>query len=210
MKKHTRSRILTALFIALATAATAASTGVTINGTPLDDAVSTGDIGWVYDSATYSLTLTNAGPFTLAGANTAGKVGVVVQEGVTTMLTLSGLTLSSSTYDYCALSLETNACVSLLLAGNNYLSSGTGRAGIEVPAGTSLSITNAPGATTAALEASSGGNGAGIGGGYPRRHAGTIKISGGTIKAMGSRSRPWAATTAARASAADPKATAAW
>ena len=170
-----------------ATAATAASTGVTINDTPLDDAVSTGDIGWVYDSSTKFLTLTNAGPFTIAGANTAGKVQVVVQEGVTTTITLSNLRLSSSTYNYCALSLETNACVSLLLAGNNnYLSSGTGRAGIEVPAGTSLSITNAPGDTAANLETRSSGNGAGIGGGYPRRHAGTITISGGTIKSVGS------------------------
>jgi hypothetical protein len=127
---------------------------VTVNGVELDDTVSSSDTGWAYDSATYLLTLDGAGPVTLSGENWDGAVQILVPAGVTNIVTLSDLSLWSS-YD-CAFALETNANVSLVLEGENTLGSGNNRAGIEVPLGASLSITNAPGDDVAALEAYGG------------------------------------------------------
>ena len=176
--------ILTLAFAGLfaATAATAALTGVTVNGVELDDTVSSSGTGWAYDSATYLLTLDGAGSVTLSGENWNGKVRVVVSTNVTAEVTLSNLTLESW-YD-CAFALETNANVSLILEGENTLGSGNNRAGLEVPAGASLSITNAPGDDVAALGTYGGSSGAGIGGGS-NGAGGTVTISGGWIFARG-------------------------
>ena len=79
---------------------------------------------------------------------------VVVQEGVTCDVTLSNLVLETlGTDSQCAFTLQTNACVSLFLAGNNALHSGDNRAGLEVRGGRTLSITNAPGDDAGALTA---------------------------------------------------------
>jgi len=147
MKKRSRSRILTALFIAFAVKASAAPTGVTVNGVALDDAASSYGTGWAYVSGT--LTLSGAGAFTLSGTNTAGKVRVVVPADVTNAVTLSDLTLQTTGGGQCVFELEQNADVSLFLAGANTLASGQNRAGLEVPAGASVSITNAPSNGTA-------------------------------------------------------------
>ncbi len=180
--------ILTLAFAGLfaATAATAALTGVTVNGVELDDAVSDNGMGWAYDSATYLLTLDGAGPVTLSGENWNGKVRVVVSTNVTATVTLSNLTLEMpwSAQNACAFALETNANVSLILEGENTLGSGNNRAGLEVPAGASLSITNAPGDDVAALGTYGGSSGAGIGGGS-NGAGGTVTISGGWIFARG-------------------------
>jgi hypothetical protein len=182
MKKHTWSRILAAMSIAFAATALAAPTGVTINGEPLDDAVGSGGAGWKYYAP--HITLTNAGPFTLSGANDLGKVRVVVQAGVTCDVTLSDLTLEATDEDQCAFALGTGANVSLSLAGESFLQSGSNRAGLEVPAGASLSITNAPGDDAGALTATGGDCAAGIGGGEGGS-GGTVAISGGTVTATG-------------------------
>jgi hypothetical protein len=158
------------------------SVGVTVNGIALDEAGSNGE-GWTYVLPT--LSLTNAGPFTISGTNTAGAVRVVVQEGVTNEVTLSNLTLVATNKNQCAFALETNAVVSLFLAGTNELASGWNRAGLEVAAGRTLSITNAPGDEAGALTATGGDEGAGIGGGSGGA-GGAVTISGGTVTANGS------------------------
>ncbi|MGI6495817.1 MAG: beta strand repeat-containing protein [Kiritimatiellia bacterium] len=160
--------------------------GVTINGedvafTPDDPAAA----GWNYDSAPGILSLTGAGPFTLSGANDNGKVRVVVANGTATTVTLSNLTLKATGDSQCAFALEQNANVSLVLAGANTLASGFYCAGLEVTAGRTLSITNAPGDDDASLTVTGGQYGAGIGGGQ-YGDGGTITISGGVIVANGS------------------------
>ena len=195
MKKRSRSRILTALFIVFATMTNAAPTGVTVNGTALDDAVSSGGTGWTYNAPT--LTLSGAEPFTLSGANTAGKVLVVVSAGATSAVTLSDLTLQTTSSGLCVFALEQNADVSLFLAGTNTLASGRDHAGLEVPASASISITNAPSDAAGALTVTGGTMGAGIGGGSKgtggtvtisggyQGKGGTVTISGGTVFAQG-------------------------
>ena len=182
MKKRSRSRILTALFIVFATMTNAAPTGVTVNGTALDDAVSSGGTGWTYNAPT--LTLSGAEPLTLSGANTAGKVLVVVSAGATSAVTLSDLTLQTTGSGQCVFELEQNADISLFLAGTNTLASGRDHAGLEVPASASISITNAPSDAAGALTVTGGTMGAGIGGGS-KGTGGTVTISGGTIIANG-------------------------
>ena len=165
-----------------ASVAPAAPVGVSVNGVELDSGGS-GDVGWTYVSPT--LRLTNAGPFTISGENTTGAVRVVVAAGVTSEVTVSNLTLMVATNStLCVFSLETNAVVSLFLAGTNTLTSGNGRAGLEVAGGRTLSITNAPGDDAGTLTASGGEGGAGIGGNNDNA-CGTVTINGGQIFASG-------------------------
>ncbi|MGI6494926.1 MAG: hypothetical protein ACOX5G_02345 [Kiritimatiellia bacterium] len=190
MKRRNWSRILAASFIGFAVTATANPTGVTVNGTPLESGGSPGE-GWAYDSATFNLALFGEGPFTLSGTNTQGKVRVVVPAGVTNAVTLSNLHLQTLVPHWeappdnvCGFALETNACVLLFLEGENLLWSTSNRAGVEVPEGASLSITNAPGDSAGALLAHGGYKAAGIGGGQ-NKNGGTVAISGGTVTAEG-------------------------
>jgi hypothetical protein len=162
-------------------------TGVTVNGEEVAfPTVPPAD--WSYDAETRILTLSGEGPFTLSGVNGAGGVCVVVPEGVTNAVELSNLTLKALGGTLCAFALETNANVSLTLAGANTLASGSGRAGLEVVAGRTLAITNAPGDEVSALTATGGYGGAGIGGGgtWDAVDAGgTMTINGGIVTAVG-------------------------
>jgi len=160
------------------------STGVTVNGEEIAFGSADPAVGWIYDEATGLLRLTNAGPFTLAGTNTEGKVCVVVPQGVTNEVTLSNLVLQASDEDQCVFALETNAVVSLSLAGECDLTSADYRAGVEVPAGASLTITNAPGDDAGALTVTGGYGGAGIGGGYDA-NGGAVTVNGGTLTVTG-------------------------
>jgi len=159
--------------------------GVTVNGDDVafgsDDPVAA---GWSYDATTRILELTGAGPFTLSGNNEFGHVCVVASDAVVNAVTLSNLTLRATDNDQCAFALGKNANVSLVLAGANTLDSGANRAGLEVPAGTSLAITNAPDDSTGSLTATGGSNGAGIGGGYDGA-GGTVEVYGGVVTATG-------------------------
>ncbi|MGI6495820.1 MAG: hypothetical protein ACOX5G_06995 [Kiritimatiellia bacterium] len=160
------------------------SSGVTVNGEDVAFDSLVQNPGWTYTSSTRTLALDGAGPFTLSGGNVVGGVCVVVPDGTVNTMTLSNLTLRATGSDQCAFALETNACVSLFLAGTNTLFSGLNRAGIEVAAGRSLSITNAPGDGAGALSVTGGSYGAGIGGGN-RAAGGTVEILGGTVTAVG-------------------------
>ncbi|MGI6495823.1 MAG: beta strand repeat-containing protein [Kiritimatiellia bacterium] len=185
-----RHALLAALMtLCAAAAAFAAPLGVTVNGVMLDSDGSS-DTGWAYEPATSNLILSGVGPFTISGTNESGKVQIGVQEGVTSTVTLSDLTLRATNDYQCVFSLGTNACVSLFLAGTNTLDSGKYRAGLEVAAGRTLSVTNVPGDDTAALFATAGRDGAGIGGGSGYRgfigHGGTINIFAATVTATSS------------------------
>ena len=189
MNNNTMTTMNTKTLLALAFAGLFAATaisapvGVTVNGIALDDAGSSGD-GWTYVSPT--LTLSGPGPFTLSGGNTAGKVQVVVPAGVTNAVTLSNLTLKMpwSMNNVCAFALETDARVSLFLAGESIFESASNRAGVEVPAGALLSITNAPDDSAGTLLAYGGYQAAGIGSGYEGA-AGTVTVNGGIVVAQG-------------------------
>jgi hypothetical protein len=116
-----------------------ASVDVTINGIELYESGSSGE-GWTYVLPT--LTLTNAGPFTISGTNMMGQVCVVVAAGVTSEVTLSNLTLKATDDGQCPFALESGANVSLFLAGTNTFASGRNRAGLEVADGRSPSPTH--------------------------------------------------------------------
>ena len=189
MNKHNRSRLLAAVAATFAAvAASAIPVGVTVNGTPLDSGSSYG-AGWLYDSGSSTLFLFGTEPFTLSGANESGGVCVVVLGGATNTVTLSNLTLRATGNDQCAFALRPNACVSLILAGTNTLVSGSNRAGLEVPARASLSITHAPGDEAGALTVTGGYHAAGIGGGNNENgiygDVGAVTINGGMVTATG-------------------------
>lgn len=94
MNKHDWSRFLAAVAATFAAvAASAIPVGVTVNGILLDSDGSDGE-GWMY--ASFTLTLTNTGPFTLSGTNTAGAVRVVVSDGIANTVALSNLTLRAT------------------------------------------------------------------------------------------------------------------
>jgi hypothetical protein len=177
-----RSMLALACAGLFAITAGAAPAGVTVNGTALDDAVPSSGTGWSY--APPALTLSGAGPFTLSGTNEAGAVQVVVSSNVTCTVTFSNLTLAVSGSNRCAFALGENVNVSLSLRGANSLASGMLRAGLEVAAGRTLSITNAPGDAAGALTATGGHRCAGIGGGS-YGNGGTVVINGGTVTAEG-------------------------
>ena len=158
-------------------------TGVTVNGEDVAFAPTVPG-GWSFDPATHTLKLLNAGPFTLAGANVVGGVQVVIPEGVANAVTLSNLTLRATGDSQCAFALETNAVVAFVLAGSNTLASGYSRAGLEVTAGRTLTVTNAPGDEAGALTATGGYAGAGIGGGN-KGDGGALTINGGVVTAFG-------------------------
>ncbi|MGI5870379.1 MAG: leucine-rich repeat protein, partial [Kiritimatiellia bacterium] len=159
-------------------------TGVTVNGVDVALGPPNDAAGWAYDAATGILSLTNAGPFMLSGANMIGGVCVVVPEGVTNTVTLSNLTLRATGNGQCAFALETNANVMLLLAGTNTLASGYLRAGLEAAEGRTLSITNAPGDDAGALTVTGGYDAAGVGGSYCA-NGGAVNINGGVITVTG-------------------------
>ncbi len=160
----------------------AGATGVKVNGDEVAFGSDDPAAGWSYDEAAGLLRLTNAGPFTISGANTEGKVRVVVNANLAPAVTFSNLTLRTANDNHCIFTLGSGANVSLTLAGANELASGSGRPGIWVQAGETLSITNAPGDDAASLAVKGGANGAGIGSGT-QGAAGTVNIAGGTITA---------------------------
>ena len=184
MKEQSWGRILTALFIAFATTASAVPIGVTVNSVHLNDDASINDPNWTYNSQTGVLTFHGSGNFMVSGTNTAGKARIVIPNGVTNTVRVWNLNLQVPGDDKCIFALGTNACVSLILKGTNTLASGKDRAGIEVPKGASLSITSAAADEADMLTATGGQYGAGIGGGNGI-DGGTVIINSSVVTATG-------------------------
>jgi hypothetical protein len=168
-------------------ASSAEAIGVTVNG--VDVGFGQGTSSWKCDTSSSPavLSLTGLGPYVISGAST--NLAIVASN--TCVVTLSSLALtmtgeSSSTLSAFDCGAHT---VSMKLSGVNKLIATNGRAGIAVPHGGSLIITNAVGAV-GSLEAVAGDNAAGIGSCYDYdtdsgATAGSVTIRGGTVMAMG-------------------------
>ena len=108
---------------------------------------------------------------------------ILIASGINADITLTSVKINLSNYTNmnCAFNM-TGSTVNLTLHGDNILKSSSANAGLEVPSGSVLVITEASTGTLVA----SGGNyrSAGIGGSNTRS-GGTININGGTITATG-------------------------
>jgi len=135
------------------------------------------------------LTITGNGTYTIGmrdGVTSTTAERIVVSSGVTADITMSNVNINmSSNAGLCAFDM-TGATVNLTLVGDNVLRSGSDRAGIEVPSGSTLVITAA---STGSLAATGNSRGAGIGGGglgsSTNQTGGNITIAGGTVTATG-------------------------
>ena len=147
---------------------------------------------YTYNDSAHTLTIHGGAVLTIANTNPNTPTiedKIVVESGAQNVrLTLDGVNIDvSGTTDACAFDM-TGATVTLTLADgpNNILKSGNIHAGLEAPAGSTLTIGG-----SGRLEATGGRWGAGIGGGtgglgsYNGGSGGTITISGGTVTATG-------------------------
>jgi hypothetical protein len=157
------------------------------------------------------LTVNNGADIEITGTVTGGR-RIEVASGATASITLDGVSITGLVDLQSPLLLNAGANVTITLMGNNTLYAGNQRAGIQAPAGTTLTITgkgslhargdgvegggagigggdNEAGGNISILDGVvtatvDGGNGAGIGGGGGG-NGGTIVISGGTVAATG-------------------------
>ena len=145
--------------------------------------------GWTFSEGT--LTLTDNLVYKVNGTSTATKNHITVKSGVNATAILDNVNIDVSETDTACAFDATSADVELFIQGNNYLRSGSGRAGLEVPDGSRLTINTIDGSDnhTLTAETNSSGHAAGIGGpgyGYSSRgRAGTMIIYSGTITASG-------------------------
>lgn len=146
--------------------------------------ITEGTSGPEYSFSGGVLTLSGPGPFTITtnGATVTDR-RIVAASGVNVAVTLQNTRIDLSSSTDCAFDMA-GATVSLTLAGVNTLRSGDAHAGIEVPAGASLTITAQSSGSLAAI---GGAAGAGIGGGQFAT-CGTVNILGGEITATGTKS----------------------
>ena len=124
-------------------------------------------------------TLTNSCPEGCVHVYTSAHTEPIAVVGGTHNITLENVNIIATGMYDCAFALSGNAVVNLTLVGENTLTSGMYRAGLEAPAGTTLTI-NAE-STGHSLTATSYA-GAGIGG-QVGGDGGTITISGGKVTA---------------------------
>jgi hypothetical protein len=127
------------------------------------------------------LTISGSGEYYITQVNPGSALAkqIVVQSDAG--IILENVNLDVSAADDAVAFDVSGASVSLTLLGTNTLKSGKNKAGLQVPAGSSLTITaNSSGS----LEAVGGDEGAGIGGGSGAG-GGSFSIKGGTITATG-------------------------
>ncbi|MDR1732254.1 MAG: hypothetical protein LBR61_09220, partial [Synergistaceae bacterium] len=173
-----RKRALGALFLSLSISLFAFSTAdAATAGSPCAPKIIVLGSGHV-------ITITQDGYYRITGTNQGDRV--VVATGVSADVLLDNATIDVSAFDdACAFDL-TGATVKLRLAGTNVLKSNGVSAGLQAPAGSTLTITSAYGDGSLAGSLTAVGTyGAGIGGDIGRA-AGHITINGGTIQATGS------------------------
>ena len=128
-----------------------------------------------FDYTTQAVTLTG-GTKAAPTANT-----VTVENGVTANITTDGLYIdASATSDSCAFVIQSGAAVNLTLKNENTFTSGYNTAGIGVPEGAELTVTEESGGSVTAAGGENGG--AGIGGGISV-NGGTVTVNGGTVTA---------------------------
>ena len=130
------------------------------------------------------LTITGDGTYTInmrSGVSNITMERIVVNSGINTNIALSGVKIDRSSNDGISAFDMTGATVNLTLVGENILRSGNNRAGLQVPGGATLVITEN---STGSLAAAGGSNAAGIGGGSGSA-GGIISINGGIVTATG-------------------------
>jgi len=138
--------------------------------------------GWTY--AGNVLTIETNGAYTItmaAGVTSTTTDRIVVASGVTAHITLDNVSIDrSGTSGACAFDM-TGATVYLTIVGVNTLKSGLNRAGLEVPASSTLTT---GGTLSDKITVTGGNSGAGIGGGNLSA-GGVIIINGGEVEAHG-------------------------
>jgi len=130
------------------------------------------------------LTITGNGTYTIGmrtGVTSTMAERIVVASGVSANITLSSVNINMSNNNGLSAFDMAGATVNLTLVGMNSFYSGSDRAGIEVPKGATLVITEA---STGTLSVTGGTRGAGIGG-ASRGSVGSISIKGGIVTANG-------------------------
>jgi hypothetical protein len=144
----------------------------------------TGAYTYSGDAALRVLTITGNGTYTIGmktGVTTTTKARIVVASGVTADITLSDVDINMSGKANTPAFDMTGATVNLTLTGTNVFTSGSNRAGLQAPDGSTLVITAA---STGNLVSTGGSVGAGIGGGSDSK-GGNVTISGGHVTATG-------------------------
>ncbi len=124
------------------------------------------------------------GMITITGTSDTNKI---VVDGVDANVTLDNVSIDvSASEDVCAFELKNGANADLALSGDNSLTSGTNRAGLEVATGQSITIDGNDTDSLTATSKSGFLGAAGIGGGSGfASSCGTINIIGGNITATG-------------------------
>jgi len=135
------------------------------------------DAGWTFNNHIY--TIQNGADVTVIGDNMGGQRRIEVAADAIASITLDNMTITMPGNNQSALLLNNNANVALYIVGTNTLTSGTFRAGIQVPNNTTLTIDG-----TGSLTAQGGNLSAGIGG-FNLSGGGNITINSGTINAIG-------------------------
>ncbi|MDR2348925.1 MAG: hypothetical protein LBD90_10020, partial [Bifidobacteriaceae bacterium] len=161
---------LVGLGLAPAPPAAAASSGKTIDLAGQEPPAN-GD-GWVYADNVY--TIADGAEVVVTGSTTANRV--VVASGASASVTLRDAAIDVSGTDEAGAFAMGGARVDLVLEGDNTLTSGQYRPGLEVPAGAALTIGG-----QGQLAATGGNYGAGIGGSYSNSDGGAITINSGTV-----------------------------
>jgi len=180
--------VLTTAVFALGFAVYAESTGNVID---LGDDNPTPDSGngWSFAKlGSYAGIYTVTGDVTITGSTgteTDQYANIIkIAPGANVKVTLDNVTIITAFY--CAFDMDGSATVELTIIGDNTLMSGSARAGIQVPQGSSLIIN---GGETDSLTVTGGDNSAGIGGGTASvssgSSCGSITINGGAVTAYG-------------------------
>ena len=147
--------------------------------------VASGGDGYTYSEGT--VTIKDSGfSYEITGSTKSSKIVVNAgTEASPVNITLDGAKIDVSSFhaSTCAFELNGTSAVSLTLRGANTLKSNNNCAGLQVPAGTELTVDKG---STGSLDVIGSHYGAGIGGGYGNHsECGTVTISGGTITATG-------------------------
>ncbi|MFQ9635909.1 MAG: S-layer homology domain-containing protein [Eisenbergiella sp.] len=183
--------------------------GLTITPTNGGSVSKTGD-GQITLNANGDYKISGEWTGTLDGVDSSNRKAVItVPNGVTVNVELKDVIIKADAEYACAFAVAAGGTANITLSGINTLTSGWGRAGLEVPENTAVSIhgdgrleanggnssagiggsTGGSGGTIeikgGTVTANGGSHGAGIGGGYDGS-GGTIAISGGTVTATGS------------------------
>ncbi|MDR1331865.1 MAG: YDG domain-containing protein [Tannerella sp.] len=175
----TVSKIITAVLLAATCSSHLFAQSNTIDLSVASPATS--GTGWTYNDHVY--TIADGANVTVTGDDAGEYRRIEIAAGATAVLTLNGATVNTPPgYNAGAIMLNSNARLTLNLAGTNSVTGPASWPAIAVNAGENAELTVQG---NGRLTAQGGSNAAGIGGSWGQG-AGTITILGGTIEATGS------------------------